>query len=512
MNIARHVARMARAAPRHRAIVFEGASIDYATLDAHAARLARSLARAGIRPGDRVALYLPNIPAFPLAYLAVQRVGGVAVSLNPTLTTEEVQYILNDSGARVVFTVGDLVRNVPRDRCPALAHVVACEGEADGAVPLGDWTTGTSTSGPLVPRKASDPAAILYTSGTTGQPKGATLTVGNVVSNGRVTVQTIKFVREDKVVTFLPLFHVFAQNVMMNAAFEAGATVILFRRVEPRVILRTIQGERATLLFGVAPIYATLLSMQLEDYDLSSLRFEVAGAAPLPDELVHRWQSRTGRPIYQGYGLTETSPLTNVNVPDQHRIGSVGKCVSGVQARIVDTSDREVPVGDWGEICFRGPGVMQGYWNRAGESAQALRGGWLHTGDIGRLDADGYLFIVDRLKDMINVAGLKVWPAEVEQVLYRHPAVREAAVYGVAHRLRGEQVVADVVPAENATLGSDDIVAFCRERLAAYKIPHRVNIVDTLPKSAAGKILKRVLRERAENGHADVPRTSKSGK
>ena len=498
MNIARHVARGARVHPRHPAIVFEGTSIDYATLDAHAARLARSLADAGIAPGDRVALYLPNIPAFPLAYLAIQRAGGVAVSLNSTLTAEEVQYILADCGARILFTAGDLVRNVHRERCPALAHIVACEGEAEGALPLADWLAGTASACPMVSRKASDPAALLYTSGTTGQPKGATLTVGNIVSNMRITVQVMGFRREDKVAVFLPLFHVFAQNVMMNAAFEAGATLILFRRFDPLTILRTIEAARATLMFAVAPHYVALLAMQLEDYDLSSLRYEVAGAAPLPNELVHRWQARTGRPIYQGYGLTETSPLTNVNLPGRHRIGSVGGCVPGVEVRIVDAADREVAVGEWGEICFRGPGVMQGYWNRPEESALALRCGWLHTGDIGRLDADGYLFIVDRVKDMINVAGLKVWPAEIEQVLYRHPDLQEAAVYGVPHRLRGEQVFADVV-LKAATLTSDDVVAFCREHLAPYKVPHRVTIVEALPKSATGKVLKRVLRARAES-------------
>jgi long-chain acyl-CoA synthetase len=497
MNIARHVARAARAVPCHPAIVFEGASIDYATLDAHAARLGHSLVAAGVAPGDRVALYLPNIPAFALAYLAIQRVGGVAVSLNPTLTATEAQYILDDCGARVVFTVGDLVRNVPQRTAAGETQVVVCEGVADGALPLAAWMERSARGGPMVSRSRDDPAALLYTSGTTGQPKGATLTVGNVVSNMRVTVATMGFRRDDKVATFLPLFHVFAQNVMMNAAFEAAVTLLLFRRFDPRTILRTIEEARATVMFAVAPHYAAFLALRLEDYDLSSLRYEVAGAAPLPDELVHRWRAGTGRPIYQGYGLTETSPLTNVNLPGQHRLGSVGKCVPGVRVRIADTDDHDVPLGVWGEICFRGPGVMHGYWNRPADSAQALRGGWLHTGDIGRLDADGYLFIVDRVKDMINVAGLKVWPAEVEQVLYRHPGVQEAAVYGTAHRLRGEQVCADIVPRAGVALTPEDVASFCRQQLAPYKVPHRVNIVESLPKSATGKMLKRVLRERA---------------
>lgn len=497
MNIAHHVARAAGIRPRQTAIVFEGQRVDYATLDAHAARLARSLAQAGIRRGDRVALYLPNIPAFALAYLAIQRVGAVAVSVNAMLTSEEVEYILNDSGVRIVFTVADVVENVPRGRCPALERIVVCEGEAGQNVALADWVAGDDVPDVLADRSADEPAALLYTSGTTGAPKGATLTVGNIVVNVRTTVEVIGYTPKDKVAIFLPLFHVFAQNTMMNAAFESGATVILFRRFEVRTILRTIEQERATLLFAVASIYVALLATRLEDYDLSSLRFEVAGAAPLPNELVHRWQARLGRPINQGYGLTETSPLTNVNVPHQQRIGSVGKCIPGVEVRIVAEDDSEVPIGAWGEICFRGPNVMQGYWNRPEESLRALRGGWLHTGDIGRVDEDGYLFVVDRVKDMINVSGLKVWPAEVEQRIYRHPAVLEAAVYGAPHRLKGEEVLADVVLKDGATATSGDILVFCREHLAKYKVPHRVNIVTELPKSATGKVLKRVLRERA---------------
>ncbi len=497
MNIAQHVARVARAQPQHTAIVFEGGRVDYATLDAHAARLARALTNCGIRRGDRVALYLPNVPAFALAYLGIQRMGGVAVSINAMLTSEEVEYILNDSSARIVFTVGDTLSNVPKDRCPALERIVVCEGDAGSETALGNWIAGDDVPQIMADRGPDEQAALLYTSGTTGAPKGATLTVGNVVTNVRTTVEVMGFTAADKVAIFLPLFHVFAQNTMMNAAFESGATIHLFRRFEPRTLLRTIAQERITMLFGVASAFATLLALRLDEHDLSSLRFEVAGAAPLPDELTRRWQERFGRPINQGYGLTETSPLTNVNVPGQQRIGSVGKCVPGVEARIVAEDDAEVPAGSWGEICFRGANVMQGYWNRPAESARALRGGWFHTGDIGKIDADGYLFIVDRVKDMINTAGLKVWPAEVEQCIYRHPAVLEAAVYGAPHRLRGEEVYADVVLKDGATAPPADIVAFCREHLARYKVPQRVNIVAELPKSATGKILKRVLRERA---------------
>jgi len=504
VNIAQHAARAAQERPHHTAIVFEGAHVDYVTLDAHAARLARSLADHGVRPGDRVALYLPNTPAFALAYLAIQRVGGVTVSLNAMLTAEEVAYILNDSSARIVFTVANLAQNVRKDLSPALERIVICEGDAGGETALADWVAGEDVPSIMVERRSDDRAALLYTSGTTGQPKGAILTVGNVVTNVRTTVEVMGYTAADKVAIFLPLFHVFAQNTMMNAAFESGATIVLFRRLEPRTILRTIEEERVTMLFGVAPIFAALLAMRLEDYDLSSLRWEVAGAAPLPNELVYRWRERLGRPINQGYGLTETSPLTNVNLPDQQRIGSVGKCVPGVEVRIVAEDDGEAAPGEWGEICFRGPGVMQGYWNRPEETAHALRGGWLHTGDIGKVDVDGYLFVVDRMKDMINAAGLKVWPAEVEQRLYHHPAVLEAAVYGAPHRLKGEEVYADVVLKPGATANAADILAFCREHLARYKVPHRLNIVAELPKSPTGKVLKRVLRERVRANPASA--------
>jgi long-chain acyl-CoA synthetase len=237
--------------------------------------------------------------------------------------------------------------------------------------------------------------------------------------------------------------------------------------------------------------------MDLSKWDLSSIRYEMSAAATMPEEISRRWTERFGRRVYEGYGLTECSPFACYNDLVEHRFGSVGRAVEGFTLKIFDENDREVPHGEWGEICIRGPGVMLGYWNRPEDTAQTLRGGWLHSGDIGRMDADGYVYIVDRVKDMINVSGFKVWPAELEQYLYKLPQVQEVAVYGVPHPEKGEQVVAAVVPKAGQAIGPEDVIAWCRANIAAYKVPVRVDIVQELPKSATGKILKRVLRDQA---------------
>ncbi len=498
MNLASNLARRAAERPAHPAILFEGRRIGYAELDTQASRLAHALVAHGVSAGDRVALFLPNVPEFAIVFFAAQKLGAVTVSINAIFRSAEVEYLLNDSGAKVVFTVGELAQFVPRERCPALEQVVICEGDTPaGAASLAAWCAGRDARFELVERAADAPASLLYSSGTTGFPKGVTLTQSNISSNVATAARYSGYRPDDRLAVFLPLFHVYGQNYIMNAAVQAGATIVLFRRFVPDPVLEAIARERVTLFFGVPTIFIGLLSMDLSKYDLSSIRYEMSAAATMPEEISRRWTERFGRRVYEGYGLTECSPFACYNDLIEHRFGSVGRAVEGFELAIFDEADRELPRGEWGEIVIRGPGVMKGYWNRPEDTAQALRGGWLHSGDIGRMDDDGYVFIVDRVKDMINLSGFKVWPAEVEQYLYKLPQVQEVAVYGLPHPDKGEQVVAAVVPKPGQRLTADEVIAYCRANIAAYKVPARVDIVSELPKSATGKILKRVLRDQA---------------
>ena len=506
VNLASDLERHAAERPAHAAVLFEGRRLSYAELDAAASRLAQGLRTRGIAAGDRVALYLPNIPAYLVAYYAAQKLGAITVSINAVFRSAEVEFLLADSGARVVFTVAELVPFVPPvrgGRTPALEQVVVCEGEAPaGGARLEAWSAGFEPSFAGVDCAPETPAALLYSSGTTGFPKGVTLTQSNIASNIASAARCSGYRPDDRLAAFLPLFHVYGQNYIMNAAVHAGATLALFRRYVPEQVLEAVGRERITMFFGVPTIFIGLLAMDLGRYDLSSIRYEMSAAATMPEEISRRWTERFGRRVYEGYGLTECSPFACYNDLVEHRFGSVGRAIEGFELAIFDEAERELPRGRWGEIVIRGPGVMQGYWRRPEDSAQALRGGWLHSGDIGRMDDAGYVYIVDRVKDMINVAGFKVWPAELEQYLYRLPGVQEVAVYGAPDPERGEQVVAAVVPRSGSAVDAAEVIAYCRANIAAYKVPARVDIVAELPKSATGKILKRVLREQAAGAAA----------
>lgn len=554
MNLANALKSRAASSPDHPAILFEGKTLTYKELDAQSSRLAHALVARGISAGDRIALFLPNVPEFALVYYAAQQLGAVPVSINATFRLAEVEYLLNDSGARVVFTTSDLAQFVARERCPSVEHIVLVDAPTNAAqasapvaqasppvaqaaprpsdaslAPGSQWPAGesessvsesrsslrasaSSTAGPEyladwlfgqpqrfepVERAPDDPAALLYSSGTTGFPKGVTLTQANIGSNIASAARYSGYRLDDRLAAFLPLFHVYGQNYILNAALFAGATVVLFRRFVSDQVLEAIARERITMLFGVPTIFIGLLSMDLARYDLSSIRYEMSAAAPMPEEISRRWTERFGRRIYEGYGLTECSPFACYNDLVEHRFGSVGRAIEGFELAIFDEHDREVARGEWGEIVARGPGVMKGYWNRPQDTAHALRGGWLHSGDVGRMDDAGYVYIVDRVKDMINVSGFKVWPAEVEQYLYRMPQIQELAIYGVPHPEKGEEVVAAIVVKAGHSLTAKQVTAWCREEIAAYKIPARIDIVGELPKSATGKILKRVLREQA---------------
>lgn len=497
MNIAEHVSRVAREHPQRAAIRFEGKTLSYGVLDACAGALAGALKKNGIKRGDRVALYLPNIPAFALAYLATLRAGAIAVSVNAVFKTEEVKYIVNDSGAKLVFTTAELLPNLPRRDCPDVRHTVLCEGAADGEDALENWLAQGSTNNLVEDMGAEESAALLYSSGTTGFPKGVTLTHGNIVSNIRTVVSHCGFRPADRLAVFLPLFHVFAQNFIMNGGFQAGATLVLFRRFVPDAVIPTLAAERVSMFFAVPTIFIALLNAGVSRGQLASIRYFFSAAATMPQEVSRRWSELCGQTVYEAYGLTECSPLAAYNHVSKHKFGSVGTAVEHFSLKIVDEQDKELPRGEWGEIAIRGPGVMKGYWGKPNETRQALRNGWLHSGDIGRMDEEGYVYIVDRVKDMINVAGFKVWPAEIEHYLYQITGIKEVAVYATPDPLKGEAVRVAAVLQDGSPLSADDIIAWCREKLAAYKTPQRVDIIKELPKSATGKILKRVLREQA---------------
>lgn len=495
MNISAHVERAAKFFPERAAILFEGKAWSYRALNERANRLANALAANGVQRGDRVALYLLNCPEFALAYLAAMKVGAVAVSVNGLYKSEELKYILNDSGTAAVFTTGDLVPNIVREACPALKHVVVVDGDPQGNVKLEDWLAKGAGEFKAADMNPDEPAVLLYTSGTTGFPKGATLTHGNVVSNTYATMHHAGFKPDDSMALFLPMTHVFGQDFIMNATFLSCATLALYRRFVPDQVLDSIGRDHVTMFFAVPTIYINLLNMDLSKYDLSSIRYDFSAAATMPQEISRRWTERFGRPVYEGYGLTECSPFAAYNHDFRHKFGSVGTAIENFEVKIFDAQDNEAPLGQWGEIVIRGPGVMKGYWNKPDDTAWALRKGWLHSGDVGMMDDEGYVFIMDRVKDMINAAGFKVWPAEVEQVLYKHPAVREVAVYGVQDAVKGEVVKAAIVLKQGATATSEEIIAYCRDRIAVYKAPGLVDFVPDLPRNPTGKILKRLLRD-----------------
>jgi len=496
VNIAENLERAAHHFADKPAILFEGAAITYRDLRDQVCWAARGLDTLGVGMGDRVALFLPNIPAFPVAYLAIETIGAIAVSINTMLTTEELEHILTDCGATMVFTTADLLPRLQPlvGRLIKPEGVVVCEGAASGYRTLGDLGGGSTERFPARAMDRNNPAAILYTSGTTGRQKGAVLSHGNVVSNMYATGHLLRVDPDDRLLLFLPLFHCFGQNFIMNTAFNSGASIVMHRRFVQDEILTSIRRDGVTMFFAVPTVYIALLNAGIKPSALSSVRYYFSAAATMPTEVAARWHERFGLPVYEGYGLTETSPFASYNHEWEYRPGSVGTPIEMVEMRVVDADDRPLGCGEWGEILIKGPNVMLGYWNHPEETAAALRGGWFHTGDIGYVDEDGYVYLVDRVKDMINAGGFKIWPREVEEVLYRHPAVKECAVVGMPDEIKGESACAVVVLHPGTAASPAELDAYCRDHLATYKVPERFTFAAELPKSSTGKILKRVLR------------------
>jgi long-chain acyl-CoA synthetase len=497
VNVAHALERSRERGPERAAIVCEGRTLSYAELDSAASRAANALRELGVERGDRVALFLPNIPAFAISYLGIQKLGAIAVSLNSLLKRDEVRFILEDSQPRVVVTTAAQRANVPDDELATKPVVVIAEGEATEKDRLLEaLLERASDHAPAIDVDASHPAAILYTSGTTGFPKGATLSHGNVTSNIAATERYTGMTSRDRLLLFLPLFHCFGQNFILMTGLRAGATLEMQRRFVMEQALESIQRREgaATMLFGVPTTFITLLNAGLADDTFRSTRYCFSAAAPLPMEIARAWEEKFGHKIWEGYGLTETSPFASYNHERKHKLGSIGEAIEGVEMKVVGPDGAEVERGVWGEIVIKGPNVMLGYWNRPQDTASAIRDGWFHSGDIGVRDEDGYFSICDRLKDMIITSGFNVYPAEVENVLYAHPAVGEAAVYGAPDTVRGEQVNANVVLRPGAVANAEELIEFCRSRIAGYKTPRHIEIVAQIPKSPTGKILKRVLR------------------
>jgi long-chain acyl-CoA synthetase len=491
MNIAASFEARSEEKPNAPAIVFESKTISYRALREQASRVANVLRDIGVRKGDRIALFLPNIPAFAYCYLGVVKTGAIVVSIHSGATQAEIETILRDSGASVLIAENEMVRR------PQLKHVLALDA-------LRSLMAQAPPEATTLEMERDDPAAILYTSGTTGTPKGATLSHGNVLFTMAAKRRYLGLSAADRMLLFLPLHHCFAQNAILNSALGAGSSVVLHRGFDADSVLRSIVEDRVTVLCGVPTTFRVLYE-KAQAEQLASVRCFFSAAAPLPEELEARWEEKFGKVIHQGYGLTETSPFASYNHLTKHKRGSIGVAIEGVEMKVVDV-DTGAPVagGEKGEIAVRGENVMLGYWNRTADTALAIREGWFYTGDIGRMDADGYFYVEDRLKDMIIVGGSNVYSAEVENVLLQHAAVSEAAVFGIADAVLGERVKAAVVLKAGRSATEDELIRFCAERISRVKIPAAVEFLDELPRNRAGKVLKRVLREQQQQAEREL--------
>src|SRR4051794_17580882 len=477
------------------ALKLDDTVVTYAQLDEGSARVAAMLAEKGVEPGDRVGVMLPNVPYFAVVYYGVLRAGGAVVPMNPLLKGREVQFYLEDPGAKVLFAWGDFEDAARKGAEEAGAELIVVKpGEFEQLV------AGYEPKSEVAERDGNDTAVLLYTSGTTGTPKGAELTHENLRKNCEISARNLAQATEDDVLLgALPLFHSFGQTCGLNAAVSGGACLSMIPRFDPVKALEIIQRDRVTVFEGVPTMYHAILNVSdRENYDVSSLRLCISGGSAMPVEVMRGFEKAFDCKVLEGYGLSETSPVASFNHPDRDRKpGSIGTPIQGVEMRVVDDDGDEVAQGGIGEIAIRGHNVMKGYWNRPDATADVLDDdGWFRTGDMATVDDDGYFFIVDRKKDMIIRGGYNVYPREIEEVLYEHPAVSEAAVVGVPDEAMGEEVGAAVVL--NGEAGADDIRAFVRERVAAYKYPRVIWFLDELPKGPTGKILKREIKPPAE--------------
>lgn len=526
--------------PHRTALIFQNTRLSYAELQRRAEILAASLRLMGVNPGDRVAIMLPNLPQTIIAFWGVLKAGGVAVMTNPLYMETEIVHHMEDSGAEHLILLDLLWPKIAplRERLPIRRYIVTGIADAlrfplnwlyrlksrrdydvpdipvDGETVLA-WKSlfgaGQRFSVPL--KQAENTLAMLqYTGGTTGLPKGVMLTHSNLATNCRQIISVLQEGPETHhtFVALLPFFHVYGLSTGAIIPAALAATSLPVPRYVPRDVLKLIQKHKPTVFPGAPSVYISLMQQKdLASYNLHSIRLCVSGSAPLSAEHFRRFQDITGATIVEGYGLTEASPITHINPLQSanQKSGSIGMPLPGTDARIVDMEggSLSLPPGKMGELVVRGPQVMQGYWKRDDETASALRNGWLYTGDLATMDEDGYFHIVDRKKDMVIVAGYNVYPREVDEVLLEHPKILEAVAVGVNDPTRGESLKAYVVLRPGETLTRSEVIAWCRAKLASYKIPRQVEFRDSLPKSIVGKVLRRVLRAEEDQRAAPPP-------
>jgi len=498
VNISNLLISSAARRPEHLAIRFLEQTITYKELNRQVDRLSHGLVHAGLRPGDVCVLMIPNSVEWVIVYYALAKVGALVVPVNFLYRTGELEHIFKDSGARAFIGHKDYLEQ-PRqvmEHLPKMnLRIAQSVSSGDGFIPLDELFVDEGTFHPY-PTQDDDTWAIIYTSGTTGLPKGAMLTHYNLTSNA-MTVAGMRSTRPDDVAFgVLPFYHIFGQTSVLNAFIYLGLTIRLWPAFNVEELFSSIEEEESSILTAVPTIFNRLSELaEVRQPKRSGLRFCVSGGASLPVQVLRRFEDRFGTTIYEGYGLTECSPVCVENpFGRETRPGSIGIPIPGFQARIVNDRDEDVPMGAVGELIVLGPGVMKGYLNQPEATAEVLRGGWLHTGDLARMDEDGYIYIVDRKKEMIIRGGYNVYPREIEEILYTHPDVIEAAVVGVPHHDLGEEVAAMVVLRKGASATSEELKQFVKERVAPYKYPRRVDLVNELPKGHTGKILKRDLR------------------
>ena len=517
LNLASVLEHHAMLMPERVAITCAGTQVTYGELDAHAARIAAGLHAIGIGPGDHVALSCPNVPWFPAAYYGILKAGAVVIPLNILLKSHEIAYHLKDGDAKALLAFEGTpelpIAEMGRAACEEAGNVrlvvmtadPASAGPVPSAMTLAQLMQATPGENGTRRRKPDDTAVILYTSGTTGHPKGAELTHENMLLNAVSTRDMFlpamrPGLEQDVALITLPLFHSTAQTCLMNAGLLSGFRLVLMPRFDPAATLDAMRREGVTFWIGVPTMYWALMDYaathEVDTTEIArNLRLCVSGGAPLPVELLHGFEKTFQVRVLEGYGLSETSPVVCFNqLQRPSKPGTVGLPVFGVEVRCVDEQGRPVPTGERGEIVVRGPNVMKGYYGRPDATEDAMRNGWFHTGDIGIVDADGYLAVVDRKKDMIIRGGFNVYPRELEEVLLTHPAVSLAAVVGVPDQRLGEEIKAYVVLKPGATASADELLAWGREQFASFKYPRMIEFLETLPMGPTGKVLKRKLR------------------